>query len=108
MTTGTNSDEQPFEQRLEAMESRLDRLEGEFREQAELLLDGLRALSAQTTNLANRVDLLADNQRQFAETMLQFARNAEADRAIIRENQTEIRRIWEYLLRQSGNGQQPT
>jgi uncharacterized phage infection (PIP) family protein YhgE len=101
MTNGTNSDNQPFELRLEAIESRLDRLEGEFRDQAGLLLDGLRALSAQTTNLANR-------QQQLAETMVQLARNAEADRAIIRENQTEIRRIWEYLLRQSGNGQQPT
>ncbi|GET43323.1 hypothetical protein [Microseira wollei] len=101
MTTSTNGDNQPFEQRLESIESRLDRLEGEFRDQAGLLLDGLRALSAQTTFLANR-------QQQLAETMVQLARNAEADRAIIRENQTEIRRIWEYLLRQSGNGQQPT
>ncbi|MFB2981385.1 hypothetical protein [Microseira sp. BLCC-F43] len=101
MTTSTNGDNQSFEQRLESIESRLDRLEGEFRDQAGLLLDGLRALSAQTTNLANR-------QQQLAETMVQLARNAEADRAIIRENQTEIRRIWEYLLRQSGNGQQPT
>lgn len=90
----TNEDNSQFDQRLEAMESRLGRLEGEFRDQAELLLEGLRALSAQTTNLANQ-------QQQLAETMVQLARSTS-------ENQIEIRRIWEYLLRQSGNGQQPS
>ncbi len=45
-------------QRLVAVEVRLDRLEGRFQEEAGFLLDGLRALSSQTTNLANKLDQL--------------------------------------------------
>lgn len=86
--------------RLNELDARLSRLEGDFREEAGFLLDGLRALSAQTTNLANRVD--------------ELALNAEADRAAIRMIADSVatlaeenRRIWEYLERQQrsqGNG----
>ncbi len=42
--------------------------------------------------------------RSFVATQEAIIQNAETDRAIILENQAEIRRIWEYLLGQSGNG----
>lgn len=77
---------QSSDDRLARLEARLDRLEGEFREEAGFLLDGLRALSAQTTNLANRVD-----------------QNTQAIAVLVEEN----RRIWEYLMaqvRSQGNG----
>lgn len=91
--------DQPTNQRLTAIESRLDRLEGEFREQASFLVEGLLALSAQTTNLANRVDNLTV-------AVTQLVTNAEADRAVMREMQAEIQQIWQYLLSQRPNGQQ--
>ncbi|MFB2970802.1 hypothetical protein ACE1CD_17670 [Aerosakkonema sp. BLCC-F183] len=37
-------------------------------------------------------------------TMLQFAQNAEADRAAMRQMQAEIQQIWQYLLSQRSNG----
>ncbi len=79
--------------RLDRLEARLTRLEGEFREEAGFLLDGLRALSAQTTNLANRIDQLTERVDQ----------NTQAITVMIEENQ----RIWEYLMaqvRSQGNG----
>lgn len=100
------NDQPPINQQIVNIESRLERLEGEFREQSGVLLDGLIALSQQTTTLANRVDGLTD-------TMIVFARNAEADRAVMREMrddmrqmQAEIQQIWQYLLSQRPNGQQ--
>jgi predicted nucleic acid-binding Zn-ribbon protein len=104
-----NSDE--FRQRIASIEARLEGMNDEFSERMNSFVDGLLALSEQTTNLSNRldrltdrVDRLAQTQQELTEVMVQFARNAEADRAVIRENQVEIRRIWEYLLSQSGNG----
>lgn len=94
--------------RISALEARVGRLEGEFRESAELFLDGLRALSAQTTNLANRIDGLTDRVDNLTVIMAQFAQQAERDRQQAAEDRAEIRRIWEYLeaqLRSRGNGQ---
>lgn len=91
--------DQPTNQRLTAIESRLDRLEGEFREQASFLVEGLLALSALSTNLTNRVDNLTT-------AVTQLVTNAEADRAVMREMQAEIQQIWQYLLSQRPNGQQ--
>lgn len=93
------TNDQPTNQRLTAIESRLDRLEGEFREQASFLVEGLLALSAQTTNLTNRVDNLTT-------AVTQLVTNAEADRAVMRQMQAEIQQIWQYLLSQRPNGQQ--
>lgn len=100
------TNDQPTNQRLTAIESRLDRLEGEFREQASFLVEGLLALSAQTTNLTNRVDNLTT-------AVGQLVTNAEADRAVMREMrddmhqmQAEVQQIWQYLLSQRPNGQQ--
>jgi hypothetical protein len=42
--------------------------------------------------------------KSFVATQEAIIENAEADRTVILENQAEIRRIWEYLLAQSGNG----
>lgn len=80
---------QSGDDRLDRLEARLELLEGDFREEAGFLLDGLRALSAQTTNLANRVD-----------------QNTQAIAVLVEEN----RRIWEYLMAQvrgrgNGNGE---
>lgn len=93
-------DSNEINQRLTAIETRLERLEGQFQEEAGFLLDGLRSLSAQTTNLANQLDRLGGRVDQLTTLMLQLAQNAETDRA-------ETRRIWEYLesqQRSQGNG----
>lgn len=54
--------------------------------------------------LTIRVDGLADRVNGLTQLMERSIESANADRAIIRESQIEVRRIWEYLLRQSPNG----
>ena len=111
----TNSNpERTVEEQISAMETRLERLETDSRETASLFIDGLRALSEQTTNLANgidrltqRVDALTTNQQSLQATVSQLATFMVQIARTSTDNQTEIRRIWEYLLRQSGNGNQP-
>lgn len=66
-------------------------------------------LSQRTDTLTERVDQLARNLTASVQDLVGMitllARDAEADRAAWQE---EIRRIWEYLLRQSGNGRSGT
>ena len=61
-------------------------------------------LAVTVERLTLRLDRLAESQQttqasvdQLARLMMQFAQNAEADRA-------EIRRVWEYLNQQSNGG----
>lgn len=68
--------------------------------------------------LTGRVDQLAVTQQntqanldQLAALIVRFVESAEADRAVIREIQTEVRglqtenrHIWEYLMRRNRNG----
>jgi methyl-accepting chemotaxis protein len=56
--------------------------------------EALRLTSRQFENMARQIELAAERTERVAE-------RAERDRQIF---QAEIRRIWEYLLNQSGNG----
>ncbi|OCQ91991.1 hypothetical protein BCD67_21485 [Oscillatoriales cyanobacterium USR001] len=107
-------DKENIEQRVADIEARLDRMNGEFSDRTAILLDGLLALSQQTTAIANRMDQLTDRMDQLTDRMdrltdrmdrltdvvARLAQNAEADKV-------EFRRIWEYLesqQRNQGNG----
>ncbi|HLO49270.1 MAG TPA: hypothetical protein VK211_12710 [Kamptonema sp.] len=115
-------------QRLDSIEQRLE--EG-FSRPASLVLDEVLALEQRTNErldrLTERVERLAEGQqelqltvRQLIEAIFQSSRNAEADRAVMREMQsqvqniqtqmqgvqTENRRILDYLFGQrNGEGQ---
>jgi uncharacterized protein YhaN len=106
------------EERLAQIEARVQGMDDEFSRRTNILLDEILVLTQDLDRLTQRVDCLTErvdrlveNQQntqatvaQLATLMVQLARDAEADRATIRDNQVEIRRIWEYLLGQSGNG----
>ncbi|MCU0547453.1 MAG: hypothetical protein MUE44_35710 [Oscillatoriaceae cyanobacterium Prado104] len=95
-------------ERLGAFETRLDRIEELFANQTSAMMEGLRELSQQTISLANRVDQLTGRVDQLTGTVEVLAREGAADRAVMREMQTEIRQIWQYLesqQRSRGNGQ---
>lgn len=64
----------------------------------------LEAVAQQQQVNTEAIGQLSVEIRSFVATQEAIIENAEADRAIILENQAEIRRIWEYLLGQSGNG----
>lgn len=98
--------------RYEELRARIDQVEEEFGRRANILLDEVLITDENLRVLTRRVDQLAESQQatqatvnQLALLMVQLAQNAEADRVAIRENQAEIRRIWEYLQSQyPGNG----
>ena len=78
-------------------EQRLDRIEA-------ILLQVAQQQQTNTTaigQLTVKVDGLTEEVDSLREIVLQSVHNAEVDREAF---QAEIRRIWEYLLRQSGNG----
>jgi hypothetical protein len=64
----------------------------------------LEAVAQQQQVNTEAIGQLSVEIRSFVATQEAIIQNAETDRAIILENQAEIRRIWEYLLGQSGNG----
>lgn len=64
----------------------------------------LEAVAQQQQVNTEAIGQLSVEIRSFVATQEAIIENAEADRAIILENQVAIRRIWEYLLGQSGNG----
>ncbi|MBF2007960.1 MAG: hypothetical protein IGS49_21575 [Chlorogloeopsis fritschii C42_A2020_084] len=77
----------------QASPDRLDRIE--------LILESL------TTNQLALQETVRQNTEEIhslIDIVMHSIQNAEAEREIIKQNQAEIRRIWEYLLRQSGNG----
>lgn len=115
-----------LEQRLDNIEQRLE--EG-FSRPASLVLDKVLALEQRTNErldrLTERVERLAENQQatqstvgQLIQAIFQSSRQADADRAVMREVQnqvqliqtqvqgiqTENRRILDYLFGQQRNG----
>lgn len=61
-------------------------------------------LTERLDQLTTKVDRLTDNQSRLTQLFVQSVQLREQDQAIVRDNQTEIRRIWEYLLSQQSNG----
>lgn len=49
----------------------------------------------------------SDNVERVSNVVERLATEAAQDRATIREMQSEVREIWEYLLRERGNGKEP-
>lgn len=64
-----------------------------------------RSNSQTAARLERTVARLADIARDHQVALSIASQNAERDRAVF---QAEIRRIWEYLLQQGGNGNGPT
>ncbi|WP_414589580.1 hypothetical protein [Scytonema sp. PCC 10023] len=78
-------------------EQRLDRIEA-------ILLQVAQQQQTNTTaigQLTVKVDGLVEEVDSLREIVMHSIQNAEVDREVF---QAEIRRIWEYLLGQSGNG----
>jgi uncharacterized coiled-coil DUF342 family protein len=92
--------QQQFDQRLDQLLQAI----GESREEIDLLAERMGEIAESVSSLKqDREDTWAALNR-FMGVMVQFQEQAAADRAVIVENQAEIRRIWEYLLRQHPNG----
>jgi predicted nucleic acid-binding Zn-ribbon protein len=100
------------EEDIAELRSRIDQVEEEFGRRANILLDEVLITDENLKSLTRRFEQLAESQQvtqatvnQLTVLMVQLVQNAEADRAAIRENQAEIRRILEYLQSQyPGNG----
>ncbi|MEI2582369.1 hypothetical protein [Scytonema sp. PRP1] len=78
-------------------QDRLDRIEAillQTAQQQQVNTSALAQLTAKVDGLTEEVDSLRD-------IVMHSIQNAESDRTLF---QAEIRRIWEYLLGQSGNG----
>ncbi|MCC5637119.1 hypothetical protein LC593_14890 [Nostoc sp. CHAB 5844] len=95
----TNAD-RPIEDRLESVESQLEDL-GDELDLLRTIQTGmrreLRSVSQTSARLERAINQLAEiSRRQQLE--------AQRDRTVF---QAEIRRIWEYLLQQGGNGNTP-
>lgn len=89
-----------FDARIEQLFQAFER----SREEIDLLGERIGQIAASVSELKqDREDTWAGLNR-FMGVMVQFQEQAAADRAVMLENQTEIRRIWEYLLRQHPNG----
>ncbi|KOP23474.1 hypothetical protein AMR41_26200 [Hapalosiphon sp. MRB220] len=73
--------------------SRLDRIEQILAVTAVQQQANTAAIAELTKDVGDLTEAIAD-----------YIVEAEADRDVIKQNQAEIRRIWEYLLRQGGNG----
>ncbi len=94
MTNTPSSD-----QRIANLEASISTLDTRWQRQHNILLDEMIVNGDHLNGLTQRVDQLTQNVDRLAELMVQFAQNAERDRA-------EIRQIWEYLLSQKSNGHQ--
>jgi hypothetical protein len=69
-----------------------------------ILLQTAQQQQTNTTALAQltaKVDGLTEEVDSLRDIVMHSIQNAESDRQVF---QAEIRRIWEYLFRQSGNG----
>lgn len=113
-------------QRQEQFDARLDRMAQE-REESQRTFDArIEQLFQSFEKSREEIDLLGERIGELAQSinelkqdrqttwelfdrvadgMIQLQNQAALDRAIMLENQAEIRRIWEYLLRQHPNGQ---
>ncbi len=90
--------------RLNDIDERLEQL-GDELDLIRTIQNGMRrevrATSQTSARLERTVNRLADIARDHQLALRIVERNAESDRSVF---QAEIRRFWEYLLRQSGNG----
>lgn len=112
-----NSQEQ-FDARLDRMAKERDESQRKFdarieqlfqafersREEIDLLGERIGQIAASVSELRQDREDTWGGLNRFMGVMVQFQQQAAADRAVMLENQTEIRRIWEYLLRQHPNG----
>ncbi|BAZ65549.1 MAG: hypothetical protein KME28_13150 [Pelatocladus maniniholoensis HA4357-MV3] len=73
--------------------SRLDRIEQILAITASQQQANTAAIAELTKDVSDLTEAIAD-----------YIVEAETDREVIKQNQAEIRRIWEYLLKQGGNG----
>lgn len=85
---------------VDTLTEKVDRLTG----QMDTLTERMDTLTIRVDQLAVSLGNTQAIVTQLATLMVQFTQNAEADRVTIRENQAEVRRIWEYLLSQHPNG----
>ncbi len=95
----------------DGQQNRLDQIEAillQTAQQQQVNTSALAQLTEQqqtnTTALAQltaKVDGLTEEVDSLRDIVMHSIQNAESDRTLF---QTEIRRIWEYLFRQSGNG----
>lgn len=102
------------EQRLDRIERSLDVLASnqvaeresrlQLHEDLEILYQIVQRTDSSVNLLAERLDYLANQVDSLRQSVAQSVQASDADRAIMRDNQTEIRRIWEYLLSQQSNG----
>lgn len=127
----TNSNGNSIEERLNEIHSRVDGMDREFSRRTNIILDEVLVLTQQmesltgqvdqlttevnrltlrVNQLTERVDRLTENQEvtqgnvnQLTTLMVQFAHNAEADRAIIRGIQTENQRILRHIFGEGSN-----
>lgn len=92
--------QQQFGQKLEQMFQAM----GKSREEIDILAERIGQIAESVSELKqDREDIWAGLNR-FMGVMVQFQEQTAADHAVMLENQAEIRRIWEYLLRQHPNG----
>jgi chromosome segregation ATPase len=100
LTQEREESQRNFDARIEQLFQAFER----SREEIDLLGERIGQIAASVSELKqDREDTWAGLNR-FMGVMVQFQEQAAADRAVMLENQTEIRRIWEYLLRQHPNG----
>lgn len=101
-------------ERLDNLDARLEAI-GDELDLVRTVQNGMRRevryTSQSMTRLERTVADLADVARDHQQALRLLSQNAERDRETINNDrevfQAEIRRIWEYLLRQSGNGNSP-
>ena len=91
------------DERYQELRQRLEDLDDAVIVRANALMDIINESHRQSNE---RIDQLTVNVNQLSQLMAQFIERANTDRALIQQNQTEIRRIWEYLVSQRPNGQQ--
>ncbi|BAZ12298.1 hypothetical protein NIES4071_41280 [Calothrix sp. NIES-4071] len=101
----TNADQpQDITGRLEDIDRRLEALGDEI-DLARTIESGIRVevrtTSQRTASLEQTVAQLRDIARDHQLALRLITQNAERDRQVF---QSEIRRVWEYLLGQSSNG----
>ncbi|BAZ14326.1 hypothetical protein NIES4071_61690 [Calothrix sp. NIES-4071] len=111
----TNADQpQDITARLDDINVRLEAL-GDELDLVRTVQDSMRREVRYTNQSMSRLERtvadLADIARDHQQALRLLSQNAERDRETINNDravfQAEIRRIWEYLLRQGGNGNSP-
>lgn len=103
----TNAQPEDLNTRLDDIDDRLEQL-GDELDLIRTIQDGsrreLRGNSQAIARLERTVNRLADIARDHQVALRLASSEAERDRQVF---QAEIRRIWEYLLREGGNGNTP-